>query len=122
MGQKSNTAAYQAALTVVLFLLIIFMISGQRYFMIAALIVGLLALLSKTLNGWIDLTWGKVIAALGFINAHILLSIIFFALLTPLAFFYRLFTGDRLKLKGGSDSYFEERNHTYESKDLQNPW
>jgi len=113
---------YQSALTVVVFLLIIWLISGQIIVAHVAVAVGFMALLSEQIAKGIDFAWSKVLFAFGWINSRVLLGLIFFVILTPLAFFYRLVKGDTLNLKSGKSSYYTDRNHTYTAKDLENPW
>lgn len=84
--------------------------------------LGLLPLLSKRLARIITKAWQRLMAAIGFVNAHVLLTLIFFIVLVPISFLYRLLKKDPLQLKRGGDSYFQERNHQYEAKDLENPW
>lgn len=68
---------------------------------------------------WLWLKFGE---GLGWINSKILLGVIFFIVLTPMALLRNLFKKDELKLKRDSGSTFHERNHTYTAKDLKNPW
>jgi hypothetical protein len=47
----------------------------------------------------------------------------YFIILTPIAFLYRLFSGANLmKTDPEKDSYFIDRKHIFTSKDLENPW
>lgn len=69
--------------------------------------------------------WFKLSEILGFINSRILLTLIFFLILTPIALLSRLFSKDKLQLRKKTDetaSYFHKRIHTYEAKDFENPW
>ncbi len=61
---------------------------------------------------------------LGFVNSRILLSLIFFLLLTPLALLKRLFSQDKfyIKRKKGKQSYFRDRNHTFTKEDFEQLW
>ena len=85
-------------------------------------VVGLLGLLSNRFAGWVHLLWGYLTRALGFVSSHLLLSVVFFVVLSPLALLYRLVKGAKESIKRNRDSMFVERNHQYEAKDLKNPW
>jgi membrane-bound ClpP family serine protease len=77
-------------------------------------ISGLLSgfILRKVTGGW---QWlGEKIGA---VMSRVLLSIVFFVFLSPIAFFYRLFANK--SRKGNSESYFVERNHKYTAPDLE---
>jgi hypothetical protein len=70
------------------------------------------------LYGWFGLAKG-----LGWFNSRVLLSLIYFLFLTPLAIAFRLFGNDPLRLrKVPSDSMYVKRKHTYQRGDLENPW
>jgi hypothetical protein len=116
---------YQTILVIVTgFLAIGFLFPAvQKHFFVAALVVGILGLLSAITRSWIIWIWEKFSYALGWFNSRVLLSIVFIFFLTPIALLYRLFKGDPLNVnKPPDESTFIERNHLYNAKDLQNPW
>lgn len=83
-----------------------------------ALFVRPLAL--RIAGGW--LAFGH---ALGAVNSRILLSLIFYLFLTPIALLARAARGDFLALKRRSApdrSYWEPRGHTYTRVDLEKLW
>lgn len=72
---------------------------------------------------WIALGWMKLSGAIGFVVSRILLTLIFFGILWPVAMLYRLFSKDPLQLKKTSEnSYYCERNHAYTPADFEKPW
>ena len=88
-----------------------------------ATLLGLIFVFIPILGNWIVWLWFKLAEGLGWVNSKVLLSIIFFLMLTPLAFLSRLFSKDPLKLKKRSDdSVYRERNDKFVKKDLENPW
>jgi len=119
---KINKNKYEVPLSIVLFLLILFIISKQFNFIYASITIGILSLLSDWFAEKITCIWKKIMRGFGFINSHLLLSIIFFVVLTPIAFLFKFFKGDILNLKKNENTYYKERNHLYSKKDLQNPW
>ena len=66
--------------------------------------------------------WYALAQVLGYINSRILLTLIYFLLITPIAFFFRLAGNDPLLLKDKRGSMFNFREHTYTKEDLENPW
>lgn len=114
----------EAILVIVTGLLILSLIFNWHKVMIAAAVIGVLGVFSSFMAEKITWVWMKIAEVLGYINARILLSVIFFIFLFPLALLTRLIKGNTLKLKKneGGDSYFDERNHTYEPKDIENLW
>lgn len=119
---NKTTKPYEVPLSIVLFFLIIYFISENSLFIKIGFTIGLLALLSKRLAYWINYYWKKIMAVIGFVNAHVLLSIIFFVVLFPISLFYRLLHRDSLQLKAGKKTYYKEKNHDFTKKDLENMW
>ena len=68
--------------------------------------------------------WLKFSHVVGAVNTRIVLGLIFYCLLTPIALVYRLTHGDFLGLKrqGSARTYFTDREHTYCPEDFSNPW
>jgi hypothetical protein len=85
--------------------------------------IGLVSIFIPIAAKGIEWVWLKLAHVLGWINSKILLSLIFFLFLLPIAILSRLFTKDPLKLKGRDiKSLFTERNHSYAKEDLENIW
>jgi hypothetical protein len=69
--------------------------------------------------------WLKFSSILGGISTRVVLSIIYFVFLTPIAFVYRLTHGDFIALKrkdSAAANYWNERDYVYTPKDFENPW
>jgi hypothetical protein len=92
-------------------------------FLVAALVLGGLSLASDKLLTRITGAWHRLTQVLGYINGTILLSAVYYLVLCPIAYFYRLRHPNALQLKKKSTgTYFTIRNHTYTGKDLENMW
>ena len=120
--KKTNNS--EVMLTIVVGLLIISLVFKIHWLQIAAVILGLIGIFFEFFTEKIVWLWLKFAHYLGKINSTILLSIIFFLFLTPIAFVFKLLRKvDVLKLKKVTEnSVYENRNHTYEPKDLENIW
>ena len=56
--------------------------------------------------------WMRIGEILGWINSHIILSLVYITILLPIAFFMRLFSYDPLKRKGNNlPTYREEKSN-----------
>lgn len=83
--------------------------------------IGFIALFWGWLAEKIAWVWLKFAGFLGVINGKILLSIVFFIFLTPIAFLNKLFSKNMLQLKKeDQNSVFVERNLKYKKEDLEN--
>ena len=88
-----------------------------------AVIIGAISIFIPAAARAIEWVWFKIALALGWVNSRILLSIIYFVFLMPLAWLSRLFTKDPLSLKKNARStLFVTRDHLYTGKDLENIW
>jgi len=104
------------------FLAISILFSIKTLMYIALVLLGV-TILSVQLSEKIALFWLRLANILGKINSFLLLSAIFYLLLTPWAFIYRLFNKDILKIKAKQEeSYYFERNHEYSAQDFENMW
>ena len=110
-------------LTIVVGLLVFFYFLKLQWLFNAALILGILGVFFDFVAEKVAWVWLKIAEILGRINSTILLSLIFFVFLTPLALLMKVFKkSDSLKLKKVSGSAYDERNHRYTAKDLENTW
>lgn len=69
--------------------------------------------------------WFGLSDLLSAVVSKIMLSIVFFGVVTPIALLRRLSGKDSLKLrafKGGKDSVMVERNHSFIGRDLESPY
>ncbi len=88
-----------------------------------AVLTGISGLMIPPLAKAIAYVWIKFAELLGYLNSRILLSIIFYLFLFPIALVSRLFNKDSLQLSPKkSGSYFTERNHEYSADDFEHPW
>jgi Saxitoxin biosynthesis operon protein SxtJ len=85
--------------------------------------VGIVGLAIPLAAKYIHLGWLGLAKVLGFINSHIILGLVFYLILTPLALLRRLGRKDLLQLRKKADgSYFSTREHRYVAKDMEHPW
>lgn len=89
-------------------------------FLYVAFTVICIGLFSSYLTSKVHFAWSKLAEVLGYVNSRVLLFVVFYFFLTPLALIRRLVRKE--KVKETSISNFIERNQLYEKKDLENPW
>lgn len=89
----------------------------------AGIAMGIAGLLNETFVKFVSFIWTKVSAVLGLFMGTIILSGIYFFVLTPVAKLYRVFNRDLLHIKKAKrTTLFDVRNVTYKPKDLEHPW
>lgn len=122
-----NTTLHQAkdtGMALVLICLILFLFSPQRIWVVAALIFLLIGMVSPKLYRPAAFIWFKLSHFLGGIASKVLLTIIFFAVLTPIGLLRKLTGADAMALKKWKtpESAFKERDITFSAADLKKPY
>lgn len=113
----------KAQLVIVTGLVVLYFIFKSEYFLIAAAVVGVVSIAIPVVGDGIVKVWYKLAEILGAINGRILLSIVFFLVLLPVAILARIGKKNALNLKNEKGtSVFLDRNHKYAPKDLEHVW
>jgi hypothetical protein len=112
-------------MAMVLLLLILFVVRKREAFLIGAMVLHVLNMILPQIYRPIAVVWLGLSGLLGTVVSKILLSIVFFGIVTPIATVRRLLGKDSLKLrafKAGQDSVMVERNHRFIGADLERPY
>jgi len=114
---------YKTILVIVIGMLVIHIITKYNWALYTALVVGLSGTFSEFLAGIINTVWLKIGMLLSYIVPNIILTIIFYVFLTPIAFLSRIFgEKNQLNLKNTEKSIFKVRNTLYSTDSFENPW
>ncbi|MGC2768591.1 MAG: hypothetical protein WB607_24015 [Candidatus Acidiferrum sp.] len=109
---------------VLLFLLLA--ISPKRHaFLFVAIALHLLNMIVPVIYRPIAVIWLGLSDLMGAVMSKVLLSMVFFLVVTPIGLLRRCFAKDALKLrsfKAGKDSVMLGRNHTFAARDLERPY
>lgn len=118
---KSEPA--KTVLTITVGFLVIFLITKLKWMLLVALVVGLIGILSTYLGKQIDFLWMKLTWVLGKIVPNILLSVIFYLFLFPVALLSRVFgKKNLLNLKNTQESLFKEKGKAFDKASFEKPW
>ena len=112
----------EAIVVIVTGMILLYFVYKSPVFLYIGLGVGISAIAIKPLAKFIALGWYKLGDFLGFVVSKVVLGVMFYILLVPIAFFHNLFNKDVLRLKRTKDSLWIPRNHNYKAKDLKNIW
>ena len=114
---------YKTILIIVIGMLVVHIITKYNWALYTALVVGLLGAVSEYMAGIINNVWLKIGMVLSYIVPNIILSIIFYVFLTPIAILSRIFgEKNQLNLKNTEKSIFKVRNTLYSIESFENPW
>ena len=118
---KSNPVHTMLVITVGFIML--YFIFKWKWFLLIAFACGLTGILSPFLSKQIDFLWMKLALLLSFIVPNILLGIIFYLFLFPIALISRIFGNkDPLKIKFKGSSLYKERERQFDKTSFENPW
>ena len=118
-----KTDPIKTVLVITVGMLIVFALTQWKWAFNAAVIIGLLGLLSSFIAKQIDFLWMKLAWVLSLIVPNILLSLIFYLLLTPIALLSRVFgEKNQLNLKNKTDSLFKDYNKVFDKPSFEKPW
>ena len=116
---------FEILLTISTGLLIIYAypFKSHQTFLYCIIVFSILVLFIPPVAKLVVGAWNKLSEILGTISSTILLSLLFFFILSPIALMYRLLKKDKSKIKrNNAKSMFIQRNYQYTAKDLEYPW
>jgi hypothetical protein len=123
--QIAKNQARDAGLALLLILLLIIYFSENLSLMAPSIAVLVLVIVWPTIFRPFALLWFGLSNILGAIASKIILTILFFLIVTPVGFFMRILGKDSMRLKDWKsrpDSVLRERNHIYTKKDFEKPY
>jgi hypothetical protein len=121
--KKNNTTPIQTVLTITLGFLVIFMITKNEWLLYVSLVVGILGVFSNYLAEKIHVFWMKLAWFLSFIVPNILLSIVFYFFLFPIATLSKIFGAkDPMGLKNTQSSLFKTVNKEFDKSSFEKVW
>lgn len=116
-----RTKALETILVLVLFQLVLFWITKSQFLLYTAFFLGVIGLIMPGIAITIDWAWMKLVHAIGYVMNRVLLTIIFFFILFPLALLARIFS-NKTKTKRNADTYFRDRYFMYTKDSFENVW
>lgn len=119
---RNDSDTPKTQLVMVVGFLVIAAIFKNENIVFFALGVGLVSLIIPPAGHWIVWGWYKLALLLSKVMNPLVLGLVYFVFISPIAILFRLFGNDPMRLKDNKGSIYETRNHTYAKKDLENPW
>ncbi|RYG44616.1 MAG: hypothetical protein EOO01_19180, partial [Chitinophagaceae bacterium] len=103
-------------------LIILYLAYRNVYFLYGALVAGGIGILIPSLSRLIHDLWMKFAELLGLVMNKVILGLVFFVFLVPIALLSRLFRKNPFKVQKSAGSYFSDRNFKYTKKSLEQLW
>jgi ABC-type multidrug transport system fused ATPase/permease subunit len=122
MKESNKAKSLETLLVLVGALIVVFWVSPKKIYLLIALIFILIGVVSPVLSAKISWVWMKFAELIGAVMSKIILSVVYFVFLVPIALIYRLTQKNPLFLKRRNDTYYIDRNKQYSPKDIENIW
>jgi len=119
---KTDPDTPKTQLVIVVGLLVIAAIFDNEYIAYVSLAIGLVCLIIPPAGHGIVWVWFKIAEVMSRIVNPLVLGLLYFLFITPIALMFRLFGNDPLSLKKPRGSLFDYHEKTYKKEDLKNPW
>ena len=122
-SKQTNSDPVKTVLVITVGFLIVYLVTKWPWAIKVSVLIGLPGLVSEYLAKKIDFFWMKLTRVLSLIIPNILLTIIFYFFLTPLALLSKLFGNkNQLTLKNTERSLFNEHNNDFDKASFEKPW
>ena len=119
---RSDSETPKTQLVIVVGLLVIAAILDNELIAYVSLLIGLICLVIPPAGHWIVWGWYKLALILSRVMNPLVLGIVYFVFISPIAILFRLFGNDPMRLKDNKGSMYEIREKTYTKEDLEKPW
>ena len=124
-GDATSAQAKDTGMAMVLVLLLFWAFRRSDGYVLAAIVVHLVNMVVPKVFAPVAVVWFGLSHLLGTIASRVILTVIFFAVVTPIGLWRRMIGADSLRLKAfkaGKGSVMKERNHTFIGQDLKQPY
>ena len=121
--KNSNTTPTKTVLVITVGFLLLFVITKSNWALYISICVGIAGASSSYLASKITYWWAKLAWILSLIVPNIVMSGIFYLLLTPIALLSRIFgEKNQLNLKNTAPSLFKTYNKNFDKASFEKPW
>ncbi len=119
---KDKTKIYETSLVLTTGFLVVFLITEGYAFLYISLFFGLVGIFIKPLAALITKIWFWLADMLNLVFSKLVLGLLFYVILLPLALFYKAAGNDKLRLKENDNSKWVIRNQVFESAHFRKIW
>jgi hypothetical protein len=113
---------YEALLVIVTGFLVLFFVFNNSVFLYVSVVVGGIGIFIKPLGKLIAKGWFLLGELMGFVVSKIILALLFYLFLTPIALLHNLFNKDILRIRKTPETLWHKRDYNYKEKDFKNIW
>ena len=121
--RKLNFDPTKTVLTITVGFLIVYLITSWSWAIITSVIVGILGLFSGRIAGVINSLWMKLTLVLSYIIPNVIMALIYYVILVPIALLSRIVNrDDDMQLKNSGESTYVDINRKIDATSLEKMW
>lgn len=120
--KRHKSDPIRTTLVITVGFIVVFIATQLKWAIVVSLCVGVFGLLSDRMASLIDFVWMKLARILSMVVPNIVLSAVFYLVLTPIAILSRIGRGNSLNLKNTEKSLFKKCIKDYDEKSFEHPW
>ena len=121
----TNNQARDTGMALALLACLIWLIAPHKWLITAAIICLIISMTVPAIFKPFAVVWFGLSVILGAVMSRVILSVVFFAVITPIGLIRRMFGLDSLMIRQwnkSSASAFKNRNHTFTVADIKAPY
>src|SRR5690242_17280778 len=115
MKRRTGDKEFETVVVINTLFLITYLLFREKSLLFISVVISLVCLVSKRALYFINHVWTKFFFLLGELNSRLLLFLIFYLVLVPIAFLKKVFS----KQENRTSDNFKVRNHVFIPKDLE---
>jgi len=123
MSKKLNFDPVKTILTITVGFLVVYLITSWTWAITTSLVIGLIGLFSTKLSELVNFLWMKLTIVLSYIIPTVIMAIIYYLILVPIALLSRIIKrDDEMFLNSGHKSTFVDINRKIDADSLEKMW
>ena len=119
---REKNKVLETHLVIALGLIILFLIKEKMIFIYLATGIGFIGIFIKPLAQLITKGWFGLAEILSKITSTIIMAVVYYLILVPVATIYKFRNKRMLDLKNPNTTMWHQRDHQYKKSDLDNAW
>jgi hypothetical protein len=115
----------EVCLVIVTGLVVLFLVKGWTLTLNIAVLTGITGIFSSKAASWLSIGWYKIADVLGTFTSKIILTVIYYLFLFPVALLFRIFGQNKnagIKARNAPSLWIDRGARIYSASDLKNPW
>lgn len=112
----------ETCVVIITALTIFYLWKGTLLSLYISILLSIITIFFKRMARWITVLWFSLATLLGRLMSFLLLVLVFYLILSPIALLYRAIKKDTFGLRKPENGNWYTRNKSYTINNLENPW